>query len=93
MGILGFLLLLLVAAIAGAIGQSLAGYSLGGCLVSSFVGLIGALIGGWLAGALGLPEILVVDVGGWPFPVIWAVVGATLFSLVVGLVTRRRTRY
>jgi uncharacterized membrane protein YeaQ/YmgE (transglycosylase-associated protein family) len=93
MGILGFLVLLLVAAIAGAIGQSLAGYSLGGCLVSAFVGLIGALIGGWLAGALGLPEILVVNVGGWPFPVVWAVIGATLLSLILGLINRPRARY
>ena len=93
MDVLGFLVLLIVAAITGAIGQSLAGYSLGGCLVSAFVGLIGALIGGWLAGALGLPEILVVNVGGWPFPVVWAVIGATLFSLVLGLITRPRTRY
>ena len=48
MTLLGFLLLLLIAAIAGGIGQSLAGYSLGGCLVSIFVGFIGAYIGTWL---------------------------------------------
>jgi uncharacterized membrane protein YeaQ/YmgE (transglycosylase-associated protein family) len=89
MTLTGLLVLLLIAAIAGAIGQSIAGYSLGGCLVSAAVGLIGALLGGWLAGATGLPELFVIQVGTWPFPVVWAIIGATLFSLVVGLISRR----
>jgi uncharacterized membrane protein YeaQ/YmgE (transglycosylase-associated protein family) len=86
--LMGLLVLLLIAAVAGGIGQAIAGYSLGGCLVSAAVGLIGALIGGWLAGALGLPEWFVVQIGGWSFPVIWAIIGATLFALVIGLITR-----
>lgn len=93
MDLWGLLALLLIAAVAGALGQAIAGYSLGGCLVSAAVGLIGALLGGWLAGVLGLPELFVLDVAGWPFPVVWAILGATLFSLVVGLLSRgRRTR-
>jgi uncharacterized membrane protein YeaQ/YmgE (transglycosylase-associated protein family) len=90
MTLLGLLVLLLIAAIAGAIGQAIAGYSLGGCLVSAAVGLIGALLGGWLAGATGLPELFVIQIGGWAFPVIWAIIGATIFSLVVGLLSRPR---
>jgi uncharacterized membrane protein YeaQ/YmgE (transglycosylase-associated protein family) len=90
MDIVSLLVLLLVAAIAGALGQAIAGYSLGGCLVSSAVGLIGALIGAWVANALGLPELLAFDIGGWRFPVVYAVIGATLFALIVGLLTRRR---
>jgi uncharacterized membrane protein YeaQ/YmgE (transglycosylase-associated protein family) len=85
------LVLLLVAAVAGALGQAIAGYSLGGCLVSSAVGLVGALIGAWIGGALGLPEFIAFDVGGWRFPLVYAIIGATLFSLVVGMLTRRRT--
>jgi uncharacterized membrane protein YeaQ/YmgE (transglycosylase-associated protein family) len=42
MTLIGFLVLLAIAAICGAIGQSLAGYDLGGCLVSIIVGFIGA---------------------------------------------------
>lgn len=87
---LELVVLLIIAAVAGAIGQSIAGYSLGGCLVSSAVGLIGALLGRWLAGVLGLPELLVFSIGGQPFPVLWAIIGATLFTLVIGLITRRR---
>ena len=91
MGIIDFVVLAIIAAIAGAIGQALAGYSLGGCLISAVVGYIGALIGYWLAGQLGLPELLVINVGGQPFPVVWAIIGSLIFTLIVGLLTRRRT--
>lgn len=90
MTLLSFILLLLIAAVCGALGQSIAGYSLGGCLVSSLVGFIGALVGMWLAGALGLPTIFVVNVGGEPFPIIWSVLGSALFALVVGSFGRAR---
>jgi uncharacterized membrane protein YeaQ/YmgE (transglycosylase-associated protein family) len=91
MDLVSLLLLLLIAGICGAVGQSLAGYSLGGCLVSIVVGFVGAWLGAWLAGELGLPEFLVIDVGGRPFPLIWAVLGSALFALGVGLL-RRGTR-
>lgn len=90
MSILGFLLLLLIAAIAGAIGQSIAGYSLGGCLVSVVVGFIGALIGTWIASALELTYILPVTIEGETFPILWAIIGSALFTVVVGLLTRGR---
>jgi uncharacterized membrane protein YeaQ/YmgE (transglycosylase-associated protein family) len=93
MDLVSLLMLLLVAAVAGALGQAIAGYSLGGCLVSSAVGLIGALIGAWVATALGLPELIAFDIGGWRFPLVYAIIGATLFALVVGLITRRRPPY
>jgi len=88
--LVSLLALLLIAAVAGAVGQAISGYSLGGCLVSSGVGLIGALLGAWVAGALGLPEFIAFDIGGWRFPLVYAIIGATLFSLVVGVLSRRR---
>jgi uncharacterized membrane protein YeaQ/YmgE (transglycosylase-associated protein family) len=90
MDVVGFLLLLVVAAILGTMGQALAGYSRGGCLLSAFVGIVGALLGGWIAGVVGLPELLVVNVGGWAIPVVYAVIGAALFSLVLGMLGRSR---
>ena len=83
-----FLILLLVAAICGSIGQALAGYDLGGCLVSIIVGFIGAYIGRWLAAELNLPPIFEVSVGGKAFPVVWAVIGSAIFALVVALIRR-----
>ena len=90
MSLLGILILLVVAAIAGALGQAIAGYSHGGFLISIVVGLIGAVLGWWLAGVLGLPELFVINIDGQPFPLVWAIVGSALFALVAGLVTRRR---
>jgi uncharacterized membrane protein YeaQ/YmgE (transglycosylase-associated protein family) len=84
------LVLLLIAAVCGALGQAIAGYSLGGCVVSIAVGFIGALVGVWLAGALGLPELFVIQVGGHPFPIVWSIIGSVLFALAVGLLSRRR---
>lgn len=90
MTIIDFLLLLLVAAICGTIGQMLAGYSVGGCIMSMIVGFIGAVIGTWLAGALGLPEILVINVGGRSFPALWSIIGSALFVGVLAWLTRSR---
>ena len=88
MTILGFLVLLLIAAVCGAIGQSLAGYYLGGCFVSIIVGFIGAYLGMWLAGKMGLPEFFTVNIQGKPFPIIWSVIGSALFTLIVVLIRR-----
>lgn len=87
-----FLILFFIAAICGAIGQSLAGYSLGGCLVSAVVGFIGAIIGKWLATQLELTYILPVQVGGETFPIIWSILGAAIFTIIIGLLTRGRSR-
>lgn len=88
MTLIGFLVLLLIAAICGGIGQSLAGYSLGGCLVSIIVGFIGAYIGMWIAGKFGLPEIFAITVEGKPFPVVWAVIGSAVLTLIIALLRR-----
>ena len=88
MTLIGFLVLLAVAAICGAIGQSLAGYDLGGCLVSIVVGFIGAYIGMWMAGKFDLPEIFAIKIGGKTFPIIWSIIGSAVFTLIVALIRR-----
>ena len=90
MTLLGLLVLVIIAAITGSLGQALAGYSLGGCLVSAVVGFIGAYLGMWIARHFGLPDILVLNIDGQPFPVVWSVIGSAIFSAIVGLLTRRR---
>lgn len=90
MSLVGLLILLVIAAIAGSVGQALAGYSLGGCLISIVVGFIGALLGLWLARQLGLPEPLPVNIEGETFPVLWAIIGSAIFSALIGLLNRRR---
>ena len=90
MSLLGFLILLVIAAICGMLGQALAGYSLGGFLVSIVVGFVGAWLGWWLAGQLGLPELFVVNIDGEPFPILWSIIGSALLAILVGLLTRPR---
>lgn len=92
--LLGFIIMLIIAAICGAIGQAIAGYSMGGLLVSIAIGFIGALLGTWLARQLNLPELFTINVEGQPFPIIWSIIGATLFALIVSLVrSPRRGRW
>jgi len=93
MTILELLILIVIAAVCGAIGQAIAGYSLGGMVITTVVGFIGALLGTWMARAVGLPELLMVNVGGQPFPIVWAIVGSAVFTAIVALFTRRPRGY
>jgi uncharacterized membrane protein YeaQ/YmgE (transglycosylase-associated protein family) len=93
MSLLGLLILLAVAALAGAVGQALAGFSRGGCLASIGIGFVGAFIGMWLAQTFNLPPLFVINVDGEPFPVVWSIIGGTLFSAVLGLLFGSRPRY
>lgn len=88
MTLLELFLLLLIAALCGAAGQALAGYSAGGCLISIVVGFVGAFIGLWIAREMGLPELFVVDIGGQPFPIVWSVIGGAIFALFIALLRR-----
>ncbi len=92
MSIESFLILLLVAGICGSVGQAIAGFSRGGCLVSIALGFIGALLGRWLAGAIGLPELFAVNIGGRPFPIVWSILGSAFFVALISLITRSRYR-
>ncbi len=90
MSVLGFLVLLVIAAICGAIGQALVGYSVGGCLFSSIIGLIGAFLGSWLAGQLSLPELLTINIDGQPFPIFWSIAGSAILVAIAALFSGRR---
>ncbi len=92
MTIFELLVLLLVAGVCGSLAQSLVGYSHGGCLVSIVLGFIGAVLGTYLAREAGLPELFTVQVGGRSFPVIWSIIGATLFAAVLALIRRPRAK-
>lgn len=90
MTLLDVLILLLVAGICGALGQAIAGYSRGGCLVSIALGFVGALLGMWFARMMGLPELFPVRIGGTSFPIIWSIIGSAVFVAVLTLLTRSR---
>ena len=91
MTLTGILVLLLIAGIVGGLGQAISGYSFGGCLMSIIVGFVGAYVGVWLAGQLGLPELFTVNIEGQPFPIVWGIIGSAILSLILGLFTSRRS--
>ncbi len=90
MTLMGLLFLLLIAAVIGAIGQALAGYSVGGCLVSIALGFVGALLGGWLAAEVGLQDPFPITIEGHTFPLIWSIIGSALFVALLSLISGRR---
>lgn len=93
MTLIDLFLVLLVAAVIGALGKAIAGYSPGGLLVSIGVGFVGAFAGSWIARSFHLPELFVLRVGGTSFPVIWSIIGAALFVGLISLIAGRRRRY
>jgi uncharacterized membrane protein YeaQ/YmgE (transglycosylase-associated protein family) len=93
MTLTAFLILLIIAGICGAIGQAISGFSLGGILVTVAIGFIGAMLGGWMAQALGLPEPFRLNFEGQQFPVIWSIIGSALFVALIGVLRRGRLAY
>ncbi|MCH9656454.1 MAG: GlsB/YeaQ/YmgE family stress response membrane protein [Planctomycetes bacterium] len=89
MGLPEFLIMLLVAGICGSIARALAGNTRGGCLVSIALGFIGALVGGKIAQMLGLPEIFSITFGGRSYPIVWSIIGASIFVAVLSLLSGR----
>lgn len=91
MTIVEVLILLLVAAICGSIAMALTGFGRGGLLVAIVVGFIGAMLGTAIARGVDAPEYLTIRVGEAQFPILWSIIGATLFVAVVAMLTPRRT--
>ena len=85
----GLIILIIIAAICGALGRALAGEVRGGFIVSMVLGFIGTLVGPWIAHQLKLPEPFLVNISGQSFPVLWSIIGAALFVALIHLVSRR----
>jgi uncharacterized membrane protein YeaQ/YmgE (transglycosylase-associated protein family) len=85
----GLIVLIVIAAICGAVGKALAGGARGGLLVSIALGFIGALFGPWIARQLGLAEPFVLHLSGQTFPILWSIIGAAMFVALLHLVSGR----
>jgi uncharacterized membrane protein YeaQ/YmgE (transglycosylase-associated protein family) len=92
MTLIEILLLLLIAAICGSLGQVLVGYSTGGLLASIVVGVIGAYIGIWVAREFNLPVFYALNMGDSSFPIIWSIIGSAIFAAILGLINRATRR-
>ena len=86
----GLIVLLVIAAICGAVGKALAGGAGGGLITSIALGFIGALLGPWVAHQLHLSEPLLLHVSGQPFPIVWSIIGGALFVALLHLLAGRR---
>ena len=90
MTMMELLVLLVIAGFCGAIGEAISGFSHLGCLSSVALGFIGALIGTWLARALELPQVFSLKFGDIQYPIVWSIIGASLFIAGIGLFRRGR---
>lgn len=83
------ILLVVIAAVCGAIGKAIAGGARGGLIVSTALGFIGAMLGPWIANQLHLAAGPMLQIGGHPFPVLWSIIGAAVFVAIIHLISRR----
>jgi uncharacterized membrane protein YeaQ/YmgE (transglycosylase-associated protein family) len=90
MSLTSIIILVIIAAICGAVGKAIAGSARGGLIVSTALGFVGALLGPWVAGKLHLAEPFTLTIGGHPFPVLWSIIGAAIFVALIHLVSGRR---
>jgi len=88
----GLIVLLVIAGICGAIGRAIGGATRGGFLISIVIGFIGALFGLFIADKMNLPELLRVDIEGHSFPILWSIIGASLFVALIHLLSAGATR-
>jgi uncharacterized membrane protein YeaQ/YmgE (transglycosylase-associated protein family) len=87
----GLLVLIVIAAICGAVGKALAGGARGGLVVAIALGFIGALLGPWVARQLGLAEPFMLRLSGQSFPIVWSIIGAALFVALLHVLSGRRS--
>ena len=87
---MGFIAFLILGLIAGAIAKAiLPGRQGGGWFITLILGVVGALLGGWLGGMIfgsGLQEFFSIQT--W----LLAIVGSLIVLAIYGMVTRRSAR-
>lgn len=88
---MGWFSFIILGLIAGAIAKLiLPGKQGGGWIATLILGLIGALIGGWIAGLVGVGDAYTSfwSIGAW----LWAIGGAVIVLLTWGFITRGRSK-
>ena len=88
MDIIQLLLLIVIAAIFGAIGQSIAGYNFSGCFLGIIVGLVGAIVGPMIAANYELDPVFKITIMKKDYELFWSMAGALASSFIVGLLRR-----
>src|SRR5579859_8028200 len=98
MTLLELILFLVIAGICGVLAEMVVGFSPGGFLASIVIGLIGAYLGSWLAGEMGLPPVLStsqlipVTIGrpitatNFHFDIVWSILGSIVLLFLISVV-------
>ena len=81
---------LVIALISGAIAEALLGYSHIGLISATAVGLVGAMLGTWVAQLLHLPPLLTISLFGVQAELIWCTVGTVLLIIMLQTLRYRR---
>ena len=76
------LIWIIIGIVAGFIASKLVNHSGSGLLLDLVIGIIGAFIGGWVFGHLGIAA------GGWLGSLVTATVGAIILLLIIHLIRR-----
>jgi uncharacterized membrane protein YeaQ/YmgE (transglycosylase-associated protein family) len=79
---------LVIAGVCGAVARAIAGGSSGGFILSILLGFLGAFLGTWIARVAHLPMILMVEIGGHPFPMVWSIIGGVVLVAIAHGLTR-----
>ena len=82
---------LVIALICGAVAQALLGYSHIGLLSAAALGLLGTLVGTWLANLLRLPDLLTISIFGVQAELVWCTIGAVLVIALTQSLRHRRS--
>ncbi|MGC1388795.1 MAG: GlsB/YeaQ/YmgE family stress response membrane protein [Steroidobacteraceae bacterium] len=82
---MSFLIWIVFGLIAGFIASKLVNKSGDGMLLDILLGIVGAVVGGWLFNAFGMPGVTGFNV----YSVVVAVIGATALLIVYHALTRR----
>jgi uncharacterized membrane protein YeaQ/YmgE (transglycosylase-associated protein family) len=83
---MSFIVWIVLGLIAGFIASKLVNKSGEGMLLDIILGIVGAVLGGWLFNAFGMPGVTGFNV----YSVVVAVIGAVLFLVVYHALTKRR---
>jgi uncharacterized membrane protein YeaQ/YmgE (transglycosylase-associated protein family) len=83
---MSFIAWIVLGLIAGFIGSKLVNKSGEGMLMDIILGIVGAVVGGWLFQAFGMPGVTGLNL----YSILVAVVGAAVFLIVYHALTRRR---
>ncbi len=78
------LLTLAVAVVLGTFAQLTSTFARGGWFVHLGVGFLGALAGVMVSRSLPVPEVYVLKIKTFSYPIIWAIIGSALFLAAIG---------